>query len=631
MPVRSPHGRDSIDDTVINISGLRKTYPGHVLFDDADLVVGRGERVGIVGRNGTGKSTLLRIVAGDETADGGSVVLPKRYTVGHVAQHLRFEGGSVLEEAESALRPNADGWVETHRAEAVLSGLGFDDDLCARHPDVLSGGFRMRLALARVLLAEPDLLLLDEPTNHLDVVSVRWLERFLRGWRGEVLLVTHDRAFMDAVCTHTAALTGARFRKVSGGTAKLYSQLAQEAETESRMSANAERRRREILDFAARFRAKATKARAVQSRLKRLEEVTVRDADREGTAGIRFTSAPFPGKTLLEMRSISFAWERESPILQDLSLTIGPGDRVGVAGPNGSGKTTFLRLVAGDLDPDSGQVKRSPNLETGWFGQSAHTILDESRTVEEEILDSLEAANRTRARGLAGRMLFRDEDAEKRICVLSGGERSRVLLTKVMAAPVNLLLLDEPTHHLDIETVEALSEALDAFRGAVVLVTHDEELLERHAERLLVFDDGTVTCHEAGYADFLERVGWSAERDTSAESRELEEDALTRGSGDRVSRKARRQEVARRNATLRPLQSEVSGLERAITSVETEVAKLESAIALAASSGNGVEVTRLAHDLHELHGRRESLYEELAEASERLEGLLTELDAVEAL
>ncbi|MCC7077030.1 MAG: ABC-F family ATP-binding cassette domain-containing protein [Acidimicrobiia bacterium] len=617
---------------MLTISGLCKSHPGHVLFDDADLVIGRRERVGVVGRNGCGKTTLLRILLGEESVDAGTVTIPKHHRIGHVDQHLAFTAATVLAEAEAALRPNTDGWTETHRAEEILSGLGFGASDLAAAPDSLSGGYQMRLALARVLLADPDLMLLDEPTNHLDVVSIRWLERFLSAWRGELVLVTHDRSFMDTVCTHTAAVHRHRFRKVTGGTEKLYTQLAREAETETRTDATAARQRREIEMFARRFRAQATKARAVQSRLKRLERLERERAESDDpsasdTAAVAFSTAPFPGKTLLEVDGLGFGWSDTDTLIGDLSFTIAPGDRVAVAGPNGRGKTTLLRLIAGDLEARSGSIRRSPNLCTGWFGQSTHVTLDDSRTVEAEIMDALAEANRTRARGLAGRMLFEGADADKRIGVLSGGERSRVLLAKVMAAPANLLLLDEPTNHLDIETVEALSDAIDTFPGAVVLVTHDEDLLTRHAERLVVFDAGSVTCHALGYADFLERVGWSAERDEPAHGQAR----LGADTPHKTARKARRRRVAERNAVLRPLQTRVAELEAEIASLEESAARIEVEIGTAAAAGDGVGVTRLAHDMHDLAQRRDDLYASLAAVSDRLEASLAEFAAAERL
>ncbi|MBX7159081.1 MAG: ATP-binding cassette domain-containing protein [Acidimicrobiia bacterium] len=594
---------------MFQVRNLSKSYGTQVLFDDVSFVVGDGERVGVVGRNGSGKSTLLRIITGDETADAGSVDIGAGTSIGYLSQRLRFDEPTVLAEASAALGVNEDGWVETHRAEAVLDGLGFSAADVSGAPERLSGGFQVRLNLAKVLLSEPQVLLLDEPTNYLDITSMRWLERFLRGWGGEVLLVTHDRAFMDSVCTHTLGIWRERVRKVAGPTAKLYEQIAMEEEHRAQVAANEAARREQAEAFVARFRYKATKARQAQSRLKMLERMgrTERLAD-VATLEFRFPEAPFPGRRLLEASGLHHAFDGGADLLDGIGFEVGPHERIGVVGPNGRGKTTLLNVLAGEITPGSGVVERSPNLALGYFGQTNVDRLDPERTVEAEVLAALPTYNRGTARNLAARMMFEGDAALKKVAVLSGGERARVLLAKLLARPSNLLLLDEPTNHLDLESVETLTDAVDAFGGAVVVVTHDEDLLLRVAQRLVVFDGGKVRLFEAGYAEFLREVGWQSEGGKVA----VAEDASRAGAKtDRKQERRRRAaDTQARSRVLRPLERSIAETEQRITDLERDVAVLEQAIAAAAGDPS-TDFAEMAWELHELQTRRDGAYETL--------------------
>jgi ATP-binding cassette subfamily F protein 3 len=324
---------------------------------------------------------------------------------------------------------------------------------------------------------------------------------------------THDRDFMDSVTTHTMAIHRWLVRKLPGGTEKLYDQILQEEMIHEQTRVNDERKRNEAELFINRFRAQATKAKAVQSRIKllarheRLEKLReIKDLD------FRFNEAPFLGKWMLEARDLSFRFDPDRPLIDRFSLSVGRGDRIAVVGPNGKGKTTLLRLLAGELSPGAGQVKPGLNTKTGYFGQTNVERLRLDLSIEEEVRSANPSLTRTQVRNLCGAMMFGGETAEKRISVLSGGERSRVLLAKLLASAVNLLLLDEPTNHLDQESVDAFLEALDAFEGAVIIVTHVERVLCSLATRLVVFDGGRTDPFEGGYGEFLERVGWQAER-----------------------------------------------------------------------------------------------------------------------
>jgi len=360
--------------------------------------------------------------------------------------------------------------------------------------------------------------LLDEPTNYLDIVSLRWLTKFLRNWKNELIIITHDRAFMDGVTTHTMAIHRCKMRKEAGPTDKVYQQLLMEEEIHEKSRVNDDRKRKETEDFINRFRAKASKASAVQSRIKalqkkdRLEKLTeIKDLD------FAFKSASFTGKVLMEVNDLSFSFDNNGPLLIDgLSFSVGKKDRIAIIGKNGKGKTTLLNLLAKELKTKTGAVSHHDQLQMAYFGQTNINRLNLHKTIEEEIMDVHPEGNRGASRKICGTMMFPGDAALKKISVLSGGEKSRVLLGKLLVSPSNMLMLDEPTNHLDMESNDSLIEAIDDFNGSVIVVTHSEMMLHALATRLIVFDDGKVTLFEGTYQDFLDRVGWKSENDSAA-------------------------------------------------------------------------------------------------------------------
>ncbi|MEE0876930.1 MAG: ATP-binding cassette domain-containing protein, partial [Fibrobacteraceae bacterium] len=340
---------------MIQIQNIKKEFGEQVIFNDASLLIASQERVGLVGRNGSGKSTLFKILLNEEHLDGGSIQIPKNYTLGHLSQHLHFEKPTVYEEACSILKPNEDGWLDTHSVEAILFGLGFNQESLKMSPSLLSGGFQIRLNLAKVLAAEPNILLLDEPTNYLDIVSTRWLSRFLRNWKGELLLITHDKKFMDSVCTHTAAIYQNKFRKIQGPVNKLLETIEAEEEVLLRTAENDSKKREQLERVIERFRFKASKAAMVQSKIKAVERLSHTEIQTNSAVlDFSFTEAPFPGKRLCKISDLGFAYKDKDFLLQNLSFEIFKGDRIAVIGPNGRGKTTFLNLLANELSPTLG-------------------------------------------------------------------------------------------------------------------------------------------------------------------------------------------------------------------------------------------------------------------------------------
>ena len=496
---------------MIKFIGINKSFTGQVLFEDMNLSMNKGEKLGLVGRNGHGKSTLFQMILGHSEPDSGNVVIPKGYRIGHLEQHIKFTKETVIEECSLGLPPGEE--YETWQVERVLSGLGFSEADMIRKPLEFSGGYQIRMNLAKLLVSNPDMLLLDEPTNYLDIVAIRWLEEFLREWENEFILITHDRSFMDSVVTHTAAIHRRKARKVEGDTEKLYSQINQEEEIYEKTRLNEEKKRRQEEIFIARFKAKASFASRTQSRVKKLEKQgEMKELESIEDLELYFNSAIFEPNQMMNAENISFSYPGSSnKLIDDFSLSIGKRDRICIIGKNGKGKSTLLKILAGELVPVSGNVTRHPSLLQGYFGQTNKIALNENKTVAEEIKSADKNCTDAKARTIAGGLMFSGDNALKKVKVLSGGEKSRVLLGKILVMPSHILFLDEPTNHLDMQSCDSLVEAIDNFDGSVVMVTHNEMHIRNVATKLIVFDNDTVKLYSGSYDEFLSDVGWSDE------------------------------------------------------------------------------------------------------------------------
>jgi ATP-binding cassette subfamily F protein 3 len=583
---------------MIAVDNLRKSFGPQLLFDGISFKVNRKDRIGLVGRNGHGKTTLFRIIAGLESCDSGTISIPRNYRIGYVEQEPVFTEPTILAEAAKGLPP-ADR-NQTWKVEKILSGLGFNGDDLDRPPGELSGGYQVRLNLAKVLLSEHDLLLLDEPNNYLDITSIRWLERFLRGWPHEFMLITHDRSFMDSVVTHILGIHRKKTRKIVGTTGKYYAQIAQDEETYEKTRLNDERKRKEIELFISKFRAKAQLVGLVQSRIKTLAKMEKKEKlEKMATLDFSFSSKPFHGKYLMNVRDLSFAYESQKPLIRNFTIRIGSGDRVCVIGKNGKGKTTLLKLMAGVLQPQQGEVSRPLNAAVGYFEQSYLAGLNDSNTVLEEIRQADPGGDPGRARLISGAMMFEQDEALKKISILSGGEKSRVVLGKIISSPVNLLLLDEPTNHLDMEASDALLAAIDNFDGAVVMVTHNEMFLHALAERLIVFQGDGVLVYEGDYERFLEKVGWQDERDPST-ARRPEERPSRAGTSQKDLRRLRSARLAEKSRLLKPLEKKIAAVEAAIVVKETALNELNKAIAEPGPGKKGTEILEISRTMHGL-------------------------------
>lgn len=615
---------------MIQFNRVTKSFGAQVLFDDLSFGVNRRERIGLVGRNGHGKTTVFRMILGEITADSGDIVVPKRYQVGHLDQHIRFTQPTLLEEASLGLPANERD--QTWRAEQILFGLGFGQDDMARAPELFSGGFQVRLNLAKVLVSEPDLLLLDEPTNYLDVVSIRWLERFLIEWKAELMLITHDRSFMDKVVTHTLAIHRRKAKKIAGDTGKMYAQILQEEEIYEKTRVNVDRKRKDIERFVERFRAKNTMATRVQSRIKYLaKHEKLEKLEHLQTLDFSFRSAPFPGKVMMRVDHISFGYGGAPPLISDLRFEIHDRDRICVIGPNGRGKSTLLRLLAGQLEPLAGEITNHPRLVTGYFAQTNVATLDERMTVAEEIQSTSSSCLPQTARDIAGAMMFEGDNALKKIAVLSGGERSRVTLGKLIVTPCNLLLLDEPTNHLDMDSCDSLLAAIDAFDGGAVIVTHNEMFLHSLATHFVVFDRGRVRVFDGSYQDFLDTVGWEMDEAYGGRAAAVPKSTptptavapATKRPAGPVDRKANRQARAKwvqeRARVLGPLERHVADLEGRIEALERERERTFHELTEASTSGNAAAIAELSKKSRDVEPRIEAAYHELEAATRTLE------------
>jgi ATP-binding cassette subfamily F protein 3 len=600
---------------MIGVENLHKSFGSQILFEGASFKLNPKERIGLVGLNGHGKTTLFRIIIGKESPDAGTISVPKHYRIGYVRQDLNFTKDTVLKEVMTGL-PDQE---RDHywKVEKVLTGLGFNTDDMQGHPLDFSGGFQVRLNLAKVLVSEPDLLLLDEPTNYLDITSIRWVERFLMNWPREIMLITHDRGLMDKVVTHTMGIYRKKVRKLPGNTEKFYAQLAQEEEVHEKTRIKDERRRREVEQFIARFRAKARLANLVQSRIKTLAKTGRKEKlEKLKALDFAFKSSPFHGKHVLNARELFFFYDSRKPLIKNFNITIGSKDRICVVGKNGKGKTTLLKLLAGVLRPQSGDIVFHPDVRKGFFEQTNVHSLVHTRTVEEEILYSHSDVDRQQARNICGAMLFEGDNALKKIGVLSGGEKSRVLIGKILATPVNLLLLDEPTNHLDLESCDALLAAIDSFDGTVVMVTHNEMFLKTLAERLIVFHNEEIYVFEGGYQRFLEKGGWEDEEDVwvSGSGENKEENTQITLSKKEIRR--RRSEVIReRSRILNPIKQRLQRTETHIEKHEKTLAELHAAMQQTTQAGDGVRIVELSKSIHRCQRDIEKLYEELVKFS----------------
>lgn len=651
---------------MISLEHITLHYGERALFNDVSCLIGPNDRIGLVGSNGAGKTTLLKIIAGLQSSDGGNVEKARYVTAGYLPQDgISAKGRSLYKEAETAfedvlqlqqeldeahellntLDPSNLVYGETieivgelqhkledldvyrmkGKIERVLMGLGFSVDDFQRQTDEFSGGWQMRIALAKLLLQEPSSLLLDEPTNHLDLDTLQWLEEYLRQYNGAVVLVSHDRAFLDNLCRRTLALSRGELHEYSGN----YSFYEKEKEVRKTLLLNAQKNQQQQLkqtqQFIDRFRYKASKARQVQSRIKQLEKVEIIEAEQEEEEiHFRFPQPAASGRVVLELENIAKSYG-DNHVFTDLNYKIERGDKIAIVGVNGAGKSTFSRIAAGTEPFGSGERILGHNVSASYFAQDQADELDPTKEVI-EILDEVATGEvRKKLRTILGSFLFQGDDVFKKVSVLSGGEKSRVALAKMLLQPSNFLILDEPTNHLDMRSKKVLQEALQNFEGTFIIVSHDRAFLDPIVNKVLEFNHGNVKTYLGSITDYLSKkkmergvVHHATASKPTAEGKAAKADAPAVHLSSKLTRQ---QETSRRrelNKKLQPLRKQVEAIETEVQKLELQKDNLELMLADPELYKNGEEAKSASHEYKEVQRLLEARYSEWNKLTEEI-------------
>ena len=632
---------------LISVQELQKSFGVHEVLRSVTFSLQKGEKMGLVGVNGCGKTTLMRMIAGEMQPDGGTIHRNKDLRVGYLAQlddipltdtvlgallkvfepirvmeRRMAEIEKLLESAdpETALRLSSEyqRLTESYNAQQgyayegeilrVLNGLGLKPEMHQRQVSTLSGGERTRLSLAKLLLQKPDIILMDEPTNHLDLEAIEWLQDYLTDYKGSLLLISHDRYFLDHVCTTMGELLGGKMIKFTGNYTEYMKKRT--ADFETRMKAY-ELQQKEIQREQAiieRYRSfnREKSIKAAESREKRLAKVErLEKPVEEQHVRFSFDARRRSGEEALEVRELSKSFEGQ-PVFQNLSFKLRTGDRVALIGPNGVGKSTLFRILTHQINPDHGSVRFGTNIDIGYYDQHQQN-LNPQNTILDEVWNAFPKLEQTRIRSALGLFLFTGDEVFEKIEKLSGGERGRVALTKLMLKQDNLLLLDEPTNHLDMDSREVLEDALRDFPGTILAISHDRYFINRFAEKVMVMEKDGVTEYLGNFDDYIEK------RDRPRPPVSSLEDEPTRTAQTREKKKTRQQ-----NALLRELKAAVDKAEAAIEQNEREMARLEAELARPETYNDLEAMRRLTESYQAEQDKTESLYEALEAAETAL-------------
>ena len=600
---------------MVGINELTVNFGERYLFNKISFIINKTDRIGLVGKNGAGKSSLLKIVAGESESDGGNVSMPSGFRIGYLPQDMDFAcGKTVMGEAKSVFKEvnevnekidgindqlavrtdyESDSYSEMLNelsdlnerigllggfnidsdCENILKGLGFSSEDFTRLTDDFSGGWRMRIELAKILLSNADVLLLDEPTNHLDIESIQWLEDFLKVYHGGVVLVSHDRAFLDGVTNRTIEISLGKIFDYKTFYTKYLSQRQERRDQQKAAYTNQQKQIQDTEKFIERFRSKASKAVQVQSRIKQLARLDRIEIEEEDNNSMQFSFPPAPrsGKVSVEANEVGKAFG-DNQVFSSVNYFIERGKKVAFVGKNGEGKTTMIRALVGELEHE-GELKIGHNTEMAYFAQNQAEELDKEKTIFETIDEAAHGEVRKKVRALLGSFMFGEEEVSKKIKVLSGGERARVALCKLLLDPINLLVLDEPTNHLDIRSKDVLKQALKNYDGTLIVISHDRDFLDGLTSEMYEFSGGNVKQFLGGVYEFLESKKANTIREFEHKSKVVEK--KDKGNSDnKLSYEERKQ----KDKDIRKAQNKINKLEKLIAELETKVAEMNQAL-----------------------------------------------------
>ena len=612
---------------MISINKLSVSFSGNTLFDKLSFIIKDKDRIGLTGKNGAGKSTLLKILAGRQEPDDGTIVVTSGHEIGYLPQEMIPDSSrSVLDEAltafdkirtlEATIQQLTDELAErtdyesesyhklidrlseanerfmllggSHQeaeAEKILLGLGFKHSDFSRAITEFSSGWQMRVELAKILLKRPEIMLLDEPTNHLDIESIEWLEEFLQTYAGAVVIVSHDRKFLDHVTKRTIEIVLGHIEDYNVSYSEYVIQREERRSIQQNAYNNQQKEIENIERFIERFRYKATKARQAQSRLKlldKMERVEIDEFDRSSIA-FRFAPAPHSGRVVLQGEQLG-KYYGEKRVFEGLDLTIERGEKVALVGRNGEGKSTFSKIAVGEITDYNGRFELGHSVKIGYFAQNQAALLDGNKTVFETIDEIAVGEVRTRIRNILGCFLFSGEDTEKKVKVLSGGEKTRLAIAKLLLEPVNLLILDEPTNHLDMRSKDILKNALLQYDGTLVVVSHDRDFLEGLTTKVYEFRNGRVRLHLGDVNDFLadRKIERLQELERSEAGKRSDSEAgkpaqpnAPKQAADKVGSAQERERQKRNERELRKIRNTIEKLEAEITALEAELAEMD--------------------------------------------------------
>ncbi len=642
---------------MITLNKIELSFGGFQLFNEISLLISPKDKIGLVGRNGAGKSTLMKLIVGLESPSNGSISKPNDLTIGYLPQQLKLTNERTLwEETRLAfteiLKLNAaiekltnnlsDTTIERseqkymelsqrladltakqqilgqhsmeQKAEQVLIGLGFLRKDFDQPTSTFSGGWRMRIELAKLLLQEPDILLLDEPTNHLDINSIQWLENFLKNYSGAIVLISHDKAFLDTITKRTVEIVLGKIYDYDVAYSKFVQLRAERREQQQRAYENQQKMIKDTEDFIERFRYKATKSVQVQSRIKQLEKLDRIEIDEVDNRGlnIRFTPPPRSGKVSVNIEDLHKSYDTKE-VLKGVDLIIERGEKIALVGKNGEGKSTLIKCIVGDVD-FTGMCDLGHNVSVGYFAQNQAQLLNENLTVFETIDQIADGAGKTQVQSILGAFLFSGDDVEKKVKVLSGGERSRLAMIQLLMKPYNFLILDEPTNHLDIHSKELLKEALANYEGTVLLVSHDRDFLNGLAEKVYEVAQKKVKEYIGGIYDYLEKKQLECLNELNLVTTAKKEVANKTVSDNKLAYEERK-ELSKK---LKKTEKQVAVLEEEIAVLEEQLQGIEQKLASPTEEDDMSKLSALYQSIQNKIEQNMELWETTTQEAEKL-------------